>query len=325
MNDSRGEKRPLPAQNSFLEGVKAILIDVEGVMTPISFGKEVLIPYAKEHLKTYLETNFENEDLLKQIDAIRSKVLSDKEANVDGAETIPAADAEKEAVVSAVVKHVLAKIDGELEASTRLLLDLLWQDAYKTDSIQGELYDDVVPLLRMLVSDGIKVFSYSANSIDSQKMLFSFSNQGDINELFVGHFDSSTDRSSDRFTNIAAKIEQRTTEILYLTHSHTEANAANESGMKTCLVLREGNEPVSDEQLQSVLAVYSLDELWDDEYDEGEVPAKRLHGDADPALYYGDYSTDGATNDSEADEFGHNPPHDVVGESEENGDSEDAA
>ena len=65
-----------------------------------------------------------------------------------------------------------------------------------------------------------------------------------------------------------------------------------------------------------------MDELWeDDEYDD-EIPTKRLHADGDPGLYYGEYSTDGGTNDS-AGELGGSygePHHDA-----ETGDSEDAA
>ena len=49
------------------------------------------------------------------------------------------------------------------------------------------LYDDVVPLLRMLASDGIRTFSSSANSVDSQKTLFGFSNHGDVNEVRIFH------------------------------------------------------------------------------------------------------------------------------------------
>jgi hypothetical protein len=45
------------------------------------------------------------------------------------------------------------------------------------------VYDDVVPVLRQIVADGIKVYSYSADTVESQKLLFGFTNQGDISEV----------------------------------------------------------------------------------------------------------------------------------------------
>ena len=37
MSELRGEKRPLVQQNSILEGIAAVLIDLEGVSTPNSY------------------------------------------------------------------------------------------------------------------------------------------------------------------------------------------------------------------------------------------------------------------------------------------------
>ena len=50
-------------------------------------------------------------------------------------------------------------------------------------SLRCRVYDDVVPLFQMLVTDGVKIFSLSADSSEAQKLLFTFSNQGDILEV----------------------------------------------------------------------------------------------------------------------------------------------
>lgn len=110
--------------------------------------------------------------------------------------------------------------------------------------------------------------------------------------------------------------------------SHTDARAAHSAGFKTCVVIRETSDPSTEDQLSDCNVIYSLEELWD-EYSSRDVPLKRLHPD-----YYGEYSTDGATNDSEVvtggeegpdEQYGHRyeEPPEVEGE-EENGDSQDA-
>src|SRR6218665_1138309 len=116
--------------------------------------------------------------------------------------------------------------------------------------------------------------------------------------------------------------------VLALFVSLADARTAHSAGFKTCIVVRETSDPAIEDQLTDCNVIYSLEELWD-EYSGRDVPLKRLHPD-----YYGDYSTDGATNDSEVvtggeegpdEQYGHSyvEPREGEGE-EENGDSQDA-
>jgi len=294
--EPHGEKRPAPAdQTVLLDGVKGLLVDVEGTTTPVSFTKEVLVPYTKENLRMFIESNYDGEEVQQDIEAIRKKMSEEKEAGVEGVTCIP--DSDKEAIVSAIVSCVLSKLDTDIHCTAlRPLIERVWKEAYRTDCVQGEVYDDVVPVLRQVVSDGMRVCSYSTDSVDCQKLLFAYSNQGDILEIFSNHFDLSvgSKKEKESYVEIAKRMELPSSDILYLTHSPQEASAASLAGMKTCLVVREGSESLSDEQAQSSPVIYGLDELLDDLSD--VLPSKRPHSD----YHYDDYvSTDGATNDSD--------------------------
>jgi enolase-phosphatase E1 len=53
------------------ESISVVLLDIEGTTTPITFVKDVLFPYARSHLKQYLEDGWGAEELMMDIDAIR--------------------------------------------------------------------------------------------------------------------------------------------------------------------------------------------------------------------------------------------------------------
>ena len=45
------------------------------------------------------------------------------------------------------------------------------------------VYEDVVPALKNWVNTGLKVFIYSSGSVEAQKLLFSYSDKGDLLEV----------------------------------------------------------------------------------------------------------------------------------------------
>ena len=62
------------------------------------------------------------------------------------------------------------------------------RSAYQSGIIKGHVYEDVVPALERWTSNGKKVYIYSSGSIDAQKLLFGFSEKGDLTNFFSGHF-----------------------------------------------------------------------------------------------------------------------------------------
>lgn len=49
------------------------------------------------------------------------------------------------------------------------------------------MFEDVPPMLRMLSEEGFMLYVYSSGSIESQKLLFANTTEGDITDVCVDH------------------------------------------------------------------------------------------------------------------------------------------
>ena len=53
---------------------KAIVLDIEGTIAPLSYVKEELFPYARQHLKEHLDKTFHTEETQADINVLISEV-----------------------------------------------------------------------------------------------------------------------------------------------------------------------------------------------------------------------------------------------------------
>jgi hypothetical protein len=52
----------------------AIVLDIEGTVAPIRFVSEVMFPYARDNVRTFLEANYDSAEARADIEAIRQQV-----------------------------------------------------------------------------------------------------------------------------------------------------------------------------------------------------------------------------------------------------------
>jgi len=273
------QKRSAAEAESLLVGVKAIVFDVEGTTTPITFVKEKLFPYVKDNVEKYLTEKFEDAETIKDVTALRELAKKDKEGSKDGVVEIPDADAGKEAVIKAVVANVRWQMDGDRKSTElKQLQGHMWRQAYESGDVRGEVFEDVPPMLRMLSEEGFALYVYSSGSVEAQKLLFSNTSEGDMTDVFTNYFDTSVGAKTDSesYKKIAAEIKVPAEEVLFLTDLPEEAEAAVAAGLRSALVIRPGNADLTDEHLQNFACIEQFDELYGDEDDED---IKRLHGD----------------------------------------------
>ncbi|ESO02732.1 hypothetical protein HELRODRAFT_195157 [Helobdella robusta] len=150
--------------------------------------------------------------------------------------------------------------DGDRKTSDELLslLKLAWSNGYKSEVLQADIYEDVISLVKLLTCGEVKLYSYSKLPSDLQKLFLVNSNQGDLTEYFADHLVASNDKDNNN-VNLSEKLKslvegslKRTlAEVLYLTQSYDAAKTANELGMKSCFVLRNDGDDVTEEQLQT--------------------------------------------------------------------------
>lgn len=259
---SRGEMVGL----SVPDEVTAILLDIEGTTTPIAFVKDILFPYIKENVQEYLQTHWEEEECRQDVSLLRKQ--AEEDAHLDGVVPIPMASGDGvddlQQMIQAVVENVRWQMS--LDRKTTALKQLqghMWRTAFTAGHVKGEFFADVVPAVKRWKAAGMKVYIYSSGSIEAQKLLFGHSTEGDILELFDGHFDTKIGHKveSESYRKIADSIGCSTRNILFLTDITLEASAAEEADVHVAVVVRPGNAGLTDDEKTYYPLISSFSEL----------------------------------------------------------------
>jgi len=204
--------------------IRAIVTDVEGTTSSLSFVRDTLFPYAKEHLADELRAHAEDPEWRAQIEAVR-----------DGIGT--------ESSLDDVIETLLGWIDGDRKTSSlKTLQGLIWEAGYQRGELRSHLYIDVDGVLRVWHARDIGIYCYSSGSIHAQRLYFRHSDAGDLTRLFSGYFDTTTGpkQAAESYTKIAAAIGVVPGETLFLSDAEAELDAATQAGFAVCQILREG-------------------------------------------------------------------------------------
>merc|ERR1711976_1092161 len=149
----------------------------------------------------------------------------------------------------------------------------VWREAYKTGKIHGKVFDDVIPAFNNMTGAGKQIYIYSSGSVDAQKLLFGYTEHGDLSESLSGYFDTTTGPKSEKesYVKIAENTGVGANEFAFVTDISSDAKAAADAGMKAILVEREGNAPLSEEDKANFETISSFSDL----ISSTEVPSKR--------------------------------------------------
>ena len=216
--------------------IKAILTDIEGTTSAVSFVFDVLFPYAAEHLPDFVRQNAGRADVAEQLAAVRR----------DSHE--PDADVER------VITILLGWIAEDRKATPlKALQGMVWEQGYQAGQLKGHVYPDAVQALKDWHQQGYRLFVYSSGSIQAQKLIFGCSEAGDLSPLFSGYFDTTSGpkREAQSYQRISEAMGIAPGEILFLSDIVQELDAARDAGMATCGLAREGRELAGHETLAS--------------------------------------------------------------------------
>lgn len=218
---------PLP------EGVRAVLVDIEGTTTPLSFVTEVLFPFAKERLE---EACASPDPRFKA--AVR-RLREEQEAAKQSGAAVP--DFGNGAPYARYLMDLDRKSTGLKE-----LQGLIWEEGYRTGALQGDVFSDVPEALCAWQEHGIRARVFSSGSVLAQQLLFGHSTCGDLRPFFEGYHDTTTGpkREARSYSAIAVAFGLPPGTILFLSDIVEELDAAQEAGLRTGLLLRPGNKPV---------------------------------------------------------------------------------
>ena len=198
--------------------IKAIVTDIEGTTTSISFVTDVLFPYAKKRIRSFVEDNQDIPEIANELAAVRREIGD------------PAATIEK------IVDVLELWIDEDKKITPlKVLQGYIWQAGYEDGSLKGHLYPEVKAVLEKWKGAGILLYVYSSGSVAAQKLLFGYSEFGDLNELFSGYFDTRIGGKKDpaSYLEIVKELALEPHQILFLSDVKAELDAAEKAGLKT--------------------------------------------------------------------------------------------
>jgi 2,3-diketo-5-methylthio-1-phosphopentane phosphatase/methylthioribulose-1-phosphate dehydratase len=203
---------------------RAYLIDIEGTTSSLEFVKNVLFPYAREHLARFIAER-------------RAEPAID--AALFEAQRLARAEGSADENVLAALQRWMA--EDRKVTPLKTLQGLLWDAAFREGTFAAHMYADVAPALSALRQEGLGLYVYSSGSVHAQKAFFRHSTGGDLTPLIDGWFDTSVGSKTDpaSYRAIAERVSLEPADITFLSDSVAELDAAREAGLSTVGLLRE--------------------------------------------------------------------------------------
>ncbi len=238
--------------------VRAFLLDIEGTTTSINFVYEVLFPYARNHVKEFVQRH-RTEGVRADIAQLRQEHVADMQQNLGPSSwRDDSADAQVESVVAYV--HWLMDRDRKSTA-LKSLQGKIWEVGYRTGELRSHVFADVPPALARWSRQKKGICIFSSGSILAQKLLFANTTARDLTRFITGFFDTATGAKTEAesFRRIAAALDLPLPEIVFLSDVVAELDAAQRANMQTVLCVRPGNPPQPVTQAHAV--IHSFDEI----------------------------------------------------------------
>ncbi len=202
----------------------AVLVDIEGTTSSITFVHDVLFPYARAKLPEFVRAHCDASEVQAELEATAAQ------ARLDAADT------------EAIIATLLAWIDADEKATPlKSLQGMIWEAGYREGAFRAHLYPDSAPALTAWHDAGLPLYVYSSGSIHAQQLFFGHSEAGDLRHLFSGFFDTTSGhkREAESYANIARSLELPPEQILFLSDVPEELDAAHAAGLGTVWVIRE--------------------------------------------------------------------------------------
>jgi enolase-phosphatase E1 len=207
--------------------MKAILTDIEGTTSSISFVKDVLFPHARAALPGFVAAHGAEPEVRRWLD----QVATEHGAMCDD---------------RMIVEVLQGWIDADRKhTALKALQGMIWKAGYAGGAYAAHVYPDAAKQLRAWHAAGHALYVYSSGSVAAQKLFFGHSEAGDLSALFSGWFDTEVGgkREAESYRRIVAAIDRAPQDVVFLSDVVEELDAARDAGLGTVLVDRREDYP----------------------------------------------------------------------------------
>jgi enolase-phosphatase E1 len=244
---------------TFTKPVSVLLLDLEGTTTPMAFVYKILYPYAREHVKPYLEEHRSSPEVKAGIRDLLQENADDVRRGLDP----PLINGPAEQVsLDEVVAYVRWLMDHDRKTTPlKSLQGKIWEAGYSKGELRGQVFDDVAPAFERWRKQLKSICIYSSGSVLAQRLMFANSEAGDLSSFIGNYFDTNigAKQDADSYTKIATKLERPPSEIVFVSDRLIELDAAASAGLEVLLCKRPGNDPQTAPLSRAL--VYSFDDV----------------------------------------------------------------
>jgi len=207
---------------------QAIITDIEGTTSSISFVKEVLFPYARHALPGFVRDHGHEPQVRQWLEHVAAEIA----VNLD----------QQDHIIQ-TLQHWID--EDQKHTALKALQGMIWQNGYRSGAYRAHVYPEVAQTLRRWYEQGIGLYVYSSGSVAAQKLFFSYSQAGDLTHLFSAYFDTQTGPKRDpaSYARIIDTISIPAQQVLFLSDVVEELDAARSSGLQTTLIDRLADYP----------------------------------------------------------------------------------
>ncbi|GAA4833477.1 acireductone synthase [Saccharopolyspora rosea] len=226
---------------------EAVVVDIEGTVTPTSQVHVVLYDYARPRLGPWIREHGGDPVVAEAVARVKDEAGLGAQADT-----------------GEVVAVLHRWMDADRKATPlKTLQGLIWQDGYARGELTTGLFDDVVPALRSWRDAGLRLAVFSSGSVAAQIASFSHTTAGDLTPLFEAHFDTvnaGPKREADSYRRIGEALGVAAQRVAFCSDVPAELDAARAAGWRAVGVARPG-EPCADADFGTHPVVASFDEL----------------------------------------------------------------
>ncbi len=211
--------------------IEFVLMDIEGTTTSIGFVHNELFPYASENLSAFVAEQQSTPKVQAVLASVKETALEEGLGKISNEEAV-------------ALMHSWIKADRK-HTALKTLQGYLWRRGYEKGDYEGHIYPDVVPVWDRWKALGISLGIYSSGSVEAQKLLFSYSDYGDLTPYLDAYFDTKVGhkREVSSYLAIQSVLQVPAEQILFLSDVEAELDAALAAGFQVTQIVRNGTEP----------------------------------------------------------------------------------
>jgi enolase-phosphatase E1 len=212
------------------EGIRGLLLDVEGTTTPVSFVYDTLFPYARARLAEFVGEGSADPDL----GLVRREYDLDQGPGKPGWE-----GGEREGALT-YLRFLMAT--DRKSTALKEVQGRIWKEGYRRGELRGQVYPDVPPLLERCRAQGVLAAIFSSGSVLAQELLFSSTGAGDLRPFLRAYFDTRTGPKTDprSYERIGAALGVLCPQLLFASDTPAELEAARGAGLRVVHCVRSG-------------------------------------------------------------------------------------